>query len=100
MRKIGAIKLGVDILQEILYRERFFCADCIAINQSDVIGYKIRNGRPEIDRLIHIKMDNLTDIFQNFSTDIAGSTYVGGEASAHGSCGFFTKKLKTFSTGH
>jgi hypothetical protein len=75
-----------------LYREQFFYADCIVTSQSDVIGYKIINGQPEVDWSVRVEKDELTDIFQNFSTNIAGSTYVGGEASAHGSCGFFYKK--------
>jgi hypothetical protein len=84
--------LAVDILGGLLYREQFFYADCIVTSQSDVIGYKIINGQPEVDWSVRVEKDELTDIFQNFSTNIAGSTYVGGEASAHGSCGFFYKK--------
>jgi hypothetical protein len=84
--------LAVDILRELLCREQFFYADCIVAGQSDVIGYRISNGKLEADLCVCIEKDDLTDIFQNFTTNIAGSTYVGGEASAHGSCGFFYKK--------
>lgn len=90
--EIGEIKLAADILHDILLREQFFCADCIVIGKSDVIGYRIKDGQPEVDRSIRIAEDDLTDVFQNFSVNIAGSVYVGGEASAHGSCGFFYKK--------
>ncbi|WP_152036636.1 hypothetical protein [Burkholderia pyrrocinia] len=72
--------------------EKFYCVDCIVVGQSSVFGYKIISGQPKIDGALHIKSDCLTNIFQNFSVDIAGATYVGGEVAAHGSCGFFYKR--------
>jgi hypothetical protein len=57
-----------------------------------VVGYKIVEGRLDIDGSARVDDGNLTDIYQNFSVDMADSTYVGGEASAHGSCGFFYKR--------
>ncbi|WP_334002716.1 hypothetical protein [Burkholderia cepacia] len=83
--------MGADILRDMLLGERFFCADCIVNGKSDVIGYRIKDGQPEMDRSIRVAEDDLTDVFKNFATDIEGSLYVGGEASAHGSCGFFYK---------
>lgn len=83
--------MAVDILRELLCRKQFFYTDCIVAGQSDVIGYRISNGKLEADWSVCIERDDLADIFHNSSTNIAGSTYVGGEASAHGSCGFFKK---------
>ncbi|WP_175722023.1 hypothetical protein [Burkholderia anthina] len=90
--EIGGIKLVADILHDILLAERFFCADCVVIGKSGVVGYRIKDGQPEMDRSIRVAEDDLTDVFQNFAVTVAGSIYVGGEASAHGSCGFFYKK--------
>ncbi|WP_175857543.1 hypothetical protein [Burkholderia anthina] len=83
--------MGADILHDILLGERFFCADCIVIGKCDVVGFRIKDGQPEVDRSIRVAEDDLTDVFQNFAVNIVGSVYVGGEASAHGACGFFYK---------
>ena len=56
------------------------------------MGYKIRNGSVEIDDAIVVDESDLTFIFENFSVKIGDSTYSGGEAASHGSCGFFCKR--------
>lgn len=79
-------------VNDLVRQEEFFYADCIAIGHLQIAGYKIINNQIEIDNNIFIDEIDLTNIFQNFSIEIDGVNYVGGEASAHGSCGFFYKK--------
>ncbi|MCR4465338.1 hypothetical protein [Burkholderia sp. SCN-KJ] len=83
--------MDADILRDMLLGERFLYADCVVNGKYDVVGYRIRDGQPEMDRSIRVAEYDLTDVFKNFTADVAGSLYVGGEASAHGSCGFFYK---------
>jgi hypothetical protein len=64
---------------EYLLEEKFPYADCVAI------------GNGAILRSHRIDCSNLTDVFQLFAADNDGSKYSGGEAAAHGSCGYFCK---------
>ena len=81
----------VDV-RDILEKGEFFYADCIVTDQSEVLSYMVMNSRIETDRIAEIDINVTTSIFQNFSVSIEDSVYVGGEAAAHGSCGFFYKK--------
>ncbi|MDE9430801.1 hypothetical protein [Xenorhabdus bovienii] len=81
--------LDVD---ELVSREEFYSSDCIFIKGSGLFGYRLENNNFIFDSEIHIDEDNLTDIFANFSSEYNDAVYVGGEASSHGSCGFFYKK--------
>jgi hypothetical protein len=85
----------VDV-NDLIRQEEFFYADCIAIDHLRIVGYNIKDCEIEIDENIPINRSDLTNIFQNFSVEVDGSNYVGGEASAHGSCGFFYKKTGDF----
>lgn len=73
-------------------QEELFHANCLVISNSRIATYEIVDGKLEIGPDLDIGNLELTDIHQNFSREIEGSRYVGGEASAHGSCGFFYKK--------
>lgn len=77
----------------LLNGEEFIYADCIALNQSTLVGYRIAGDRLEISRDIPVDEADLTGVFQNFSVEIDGATYVGGEVAAHSSGGFFYKKV-------
>ncbi|MCY0911389.1 hypothetical protein [Massilia antarctica] len=81
-------------VKKLIARGEFFYADCIAINSSQIVGYEIKNHKIEIDHQIPVDISDLTDIFPNFSVEMGESTYVGGEAASHGSCGFFYKKTQ------
>ena len=72
--------------------EEFFYANCILLKSGEVLGYSPKNGRIEIDPGVSFDGSDLTDLMQMFRVDVDGSSYVGGEGSAHGSCGFFYKK--------
>ena len=82
----------VNVFNELLNNGEFFYTDCIVIGQSEVVSYKVENQKIIVDRSICIDRSIITDIFQNFSINIDESCYIGGEAAAHGSCGFFYKK--------
>lgn len=73
--------------------EEFVYADCIALDQSTLVGYRVAGDRLEISRDVPIDESDLTGVFQNFSVEIDGATYAGGEVAAHGSGGFFYKKV-------
>lgn len=79
----------------LLNGEEFVYADCIALDQSTLVGYKVAGNRIEISRDVPVDESNLTGVFQNFSVEIDGATYVGGEVAAHSSGGFFYKKVGT-----
>ncbi|NHZ42968.1 hypothetical protein [Massilia aquatica] len=79
-------------MNTLIDQEHFYYADCVATNSSRVMGYKIRNDKVEIDDAIVVDESDLTLIFENFSVKIGNSTYSGGEAASHGSCGFFCKR--------
>ncbi|NHZ94276.1 hypothetical protein [Massilia sp. CCM 8734] len=83
-------------VKKLIDQEEFFYADCIAINSCELIGFEIKGNRIEFDHKIVIDMSDLTYIFNNFSVDIAGSIYAGGEGASHGSCGFFYKKTHDY----
>lgn len=70
-----------------------YYANCVVSGNGQVLGYKVVNGRVETDESIAVDTTDLTDIFQNFSFSVQGSTYSGGEASAHSSCGYLCKKV-------
>ncbi|UOD30907.1 hypothetical protein INH39_04000 [Massilia violaceinigra] len=79
-------------MNALIDQEHFYYADCMATNSSRVMGYRIRNDKVEIDDAIVVDESDLTLIFENFSVKIGNSTYSGGEAASHGSCGFFCKR--------
>jgi hypothetical protein len=83
---------NIECPSDLFDRELFYCADCVLNGQLEVIGYRLIKGQPRIDRSIQVGRGDLTDVFLNFSVEIDRATYAGGEASAHGSCGFFYKK--------
>ncbi|NHZ93888.1 hypothetical protein F2P45_33560 [Massilia sp. CCM 8733] len=79
-------------VKKLIDQEEFFYADCIAINSCELIGFEINGNKIEFNNKVIVDTSDLTYIFKNFSVDIAGSTYAGGEGASHGSCGFFYKK--------
>lgn len=56
---------------------------------SRIFGFSVSDGKFVIGEELSEGALDTTDIFANFSIEIDGALYVGGEASAHGSCGFF-----------
>ncbi|NHZ32464.1 hypothetical protein [Massilia rubra] len=80
-------------MTELIDHGNFYYADCIATDSSRVMGYRIDSDKIELDDSIIVDESELTSIFQNFSVEIGNSTYSGGEAAAHGSCGFFCKRI-------
>ena len=71
--------------------EEFYYSDCVIAGSSPVAAYEFCGDRISITEGNPVDEDDLTLIFQRFSIDVGNSSYVGGEASAHGSCGFFYK---------
>ncbi|OMG69375.1 hypothetical protein [Burkholderia ubonensis] len=82
----------MDMLSDLIRRERFYYADCIALGHARVIGYTVAGSRLHLNAATRIDESDLTDIVETFSIEIAGATYAGGEGVAHGSCGFFYKR--------
>jgi|GEM_PF-6326056 len=85
-----------DNLNDLIRQEEFFYANCI-VRSGVLSAYRIEGDRIEGDRIvlddmIDIDRTDITGIFQNFVVDVDGATYIGGEADAHGSCGFFLKR--------
>lgn len=89
LHKTGVIKLDAN---DLIKNEEFFCADCVVIGSESVRGYTLENNKIKVDKSIIVDENDMTDIFQNFSVESNGVCYAGGEASAHGSCGFFFKR--------
>jgi hypothetical protein len=77
---------------EMLARWEFVYADCIW-RDGRFIAFEIVGDRVVLDPQAAVDLSNSTDVFPNFTVDIDGATYVGGEASSHGSCGFFFKRV-------
>ena len=77
----------------LLDREEFIYADCIALDRSTLVAYKVVGERLQVCRDVSIDESDLTSVFQNFSVEIEGATYAGGEVAAHSSGGFFFKKI-------
>lgn len=77
----------------LLEGEEFIYVDCMALDRSTLVAYKIVEGRLQIYRGVFVDETDLTSVFQNFLVDIDGVTYLGGEISAHSSGGFFCKKF-------
>ncbi|OWJ61386.1 hypothetical protein [Inquilinus limosus] len=76
---------------DLVRREEFFYADCVLTPDSRIIGFSVSDGAFVIGEDLSTDDLDTTDIFGNFRIEIDGALYVGGEASAHGSCGFFYK---------
>ena len=77
---------------DLLKNEEFFNDNCVVIGDSKATGYKWLDDRIVLDENIIIDEMKLTSVFEEFSIEINGSIYAGGDASSHGSCGFFYKK--------
>lgn len=76
----------------LLEREEFYYANCIVIGGLEPVGYVIEGGRLRVAGDIATDWDGLTGICETFSAQLGGSLYGGGEAFAHGSCGYFFKR--------
>jgi hypothetical protein len=86
-------RTGVHIsdANEMLAREQFVCADCVWID-GRLVAFRIVDDAVVLDASIPVDRDDLTHVFAKFFRQVDGATYGGGEASAHGSCGFFFKR--------
>ena len=79
---------------DLIEREQFFYANCLVIGPAEILGSELINNKIEMDRAAQIDTSDLTEVFGNFQSEIDGAVYSGGEATAHGSCGFFCKKTE------
>lgn len=70
----------------------FIYGNFLVMGNSEFLGFNLNENGIDINENPNIDESRKTDIFENFSIEIGGSIYSGGEASAHGSCGFFYKK--------
>ncbi|WP_443191651.1 hypothetical protein [Pseudomonas indica] len=77
---------------ELLAQEQFFYANCIVVGGSSPIGYRLEESKVVVDKDIEVDQSDLTSVFQNFSVQVGDATFAGGEAAAHGSCGYFYKQ--------
>lgn len=89
MQRTGADAVDVDNL---IRQDNLLFDDCVVVGNSKVIGFSRIDKRIVIDETIVIDASDLSDIDYLFSQEIDGSNYAGGEASDHGSYGFFFKK--------
>jgi len=78
--------------RELLAQWEFVHADCVW-RDGRFTAFEIVGDRLVLDPQTPVDTSNLTDVFPNFTVDFSGATYVGGEASSHGSCGFFFKRI-------
>ncbi|MBW8724510.1 MAG: hypothetical protein JF625_05050 [Inquilinus limosus] len=76
---------------DLVRREELFYEDCVVLADSRIIGFRVSDGEFVLGEELPEDALDTTDIFANFSIEIDGALYVGGEAAAHGSCGFFYK---------
>jgi len=76
---------------EVLQSGRFVHADCMWVCDR-FIAYRLEQQAivPEPD--IVVDGQDLTDVFPLFTEQHGDVTYGGGEAAAHGSCGFFFRR--------
>lgn len=75
----------------LMRKGEFFFADCIAITGVGVFGYHLIDRKLVLDNGLCVDPNDTTDIFESFALSIGGAVYAGGEAAAHGSCGYFSK---------
>ena len=76
---------------DLIRNEEFYCADCIVAGTFPAVTYELHGDGISIGAGGPVDEDDTTFIFQRFSVNVGNSSYVGGEASAHSSCGFFYK---------
>jgi hypothetical protein len=74
-----------------LAREQFVCADCVWA-AGRFVAFRVVGDAVVLDESIPLDRGDLTDVFTTFSHEADGAIYGGGEAAAHGSCGFFFKR--------
>jgi len=76
---------------EMLHSGRFVHADCMWVRER-FVAYRLEQQVivPEPDAVVDA--EDLTDVFPLFTVHDGDATYGGGEAAAHGSCGFFFRR--------
>ncbi|PWF23011.1 hypothetical protein DD235_08360 [Corticimicrobacter populi] len=82
----------VPDIHELVQQEAFYCADCLYTKDTGFLTCRITSEGLLHGKAIGTDDVELTDIFTLFTRTIRGALYVGGECSAHGSCGFIYQK--------
>lgn len=77
---------------ELLAREEFIRADCLW-QDGRVTAFELVGDRVVPAPHAALDLSDRTDVFALFDVHVGGAAYVGGEASSHGSCGFFCKRV-------
>ncbi len=77
---------------ELLAREEFVHGDCLW-QGARFTAFEVVGDRVVLQPHAAIDLSDRTDVFALFTVRLDGATYVGGEASSHGSCGFFCKRV-------
>jgi hypothetical protein len=85
----------VDAIKS-LENNEFFYADFIAIRNSKIFSCDLANGKINLNENAIINKSDIVEVNINFSIEINGSIYAGGESPAHGAYGFFYKKTDGF----
>lgn len=75
----------------LISKEEFYYSNCIYTRSLGLLHYSLTQDGLTPYEGGQFNEDDLTDIFANFTYELRGSIYVGGEASAHSSCGFIYK---------
>jgi hypothetical protein len=88
LQKTGA---SVSDADGTLRSEQFIYADCVWFD-GRFVAYDVVGEQVVLDERAPLDTDDLADAFSLFSKQAGGTTYGGGESSAHGSCGFFFKR--------
>lgn len=78
---------------DLINKEQFFYGNCILFEGSKIVGFDLKDNKVFASKDVSINEFDMVDIFFNFSVRIGNIIYAGGESSAHGSCGFFCKKI-------
>jgi hypothetical protein len=71
--------------------EMFVFADCIMLSSLKIVRYTTVGQHLVLGDELLIDETDLTELMPHFSVDVGSSRYIGGEAAAHGSGGFFYK---------
>jgi len=79
--------------QDWLRREEFCYSNCIVIGAGEPLAYALVENKLVVGDDIDAAAASLTYVFQNFSIEIDGATFRGGEAAAHSACGWFCQEV-------
>jgi hypothetical protein len=83
----------VSNASELLRGETFVHADCPWLGDR-FVPFHVAAGKVVVEEQGTVDVDDLTDAFTTFELHAGDATYGGGEASSHGSCGFFFKRRR------